>query len=270
MTETLKIGFIGAGNMAEAMIKGLLASDLKTEFAVSDSSVDRLEVIRTVYGIDGVAKDNKKVADFADIIVLAVKPQIISVVLRQLKGRVRDKLIVSIAAGITTEYIESFLGEDTRIVRVMPNTPALVLSGAAAICGGKAATDNDLATVKSMLDAVGSCIIVEESKIDAVTGLSGSGPAYVYQFIEALSDAGVKMGLMRADATLLAAQTVMGAAKMVIETKKHPGELKDGVTSPGGTTICGLHELEKGAMRATVMNAVEAAAEKSRELGKRK
>jgi pyrroline-5-carboxylate reductase len=270
MTENMKIGFIGAGNMAEAMIKGLLASEVKTELAVSDSSVERLEVIRTVYGIEGVSKDNKKVADFADVLVLAVKPQIISVILRQLKGRVRDKLIVSIAAGITTEYIESVLGDETRIVRVMPNTPALVLSGAAAVCGGKAATDEDLATVKGMLDAVGSCIIVDESKMDAVTGLSGSGPAYVYQFIEALSDAGVKMGLMRADATLLAAQTVMGAAQMVIETKKHPGELKDSVTSPGGTTICGLHELEKGGMRAAVMNAVEAATEKSKELGKRK
>lgn len=266
----LKIGFIGAGNMAEAMIKGILASGIKAELAVSDSSVERLEVIRTVYGVEAVSKDNKRVSDFADIIFLAVKPQILSVVLRQLKGRVRDKLIVSIAAGKTIEYIESILGDEIRIVRVMPNTPALVLSGATAVCGGKSALDEDLETVRSLFSSVGSCVIVEEEKMDVVTGLSGSGPAYVYQFIEALSDAGVKMGLTRADATLLAAQTVLGAARMVIDTGIHPAQLKDNVTSPGGTAICGLHELEKGGMRAAVINAVEAATEKSKELGRKK
>ena len=270
MIEKMKIGFIGAGNMAEAMIKGMLLSYEKLNLAVSDTNVERLEVLRTQYKVESVAKDNGKIADFADIVVLAVKPQVIPAVLELLKGRLKGKLIVSIAAGIKTSFIEDILGADTRVVRVMPNTPALVLEGASAIAPGKSATEKDLDLVKEMLEAVGVCIIVDETKMDAVTGLSGSGPAYVYQFIEALSDAGVMMGLTRANATMLAAQTVLGSAKMVLDTGKHPGELKDAVTSPGGTTICGLHELEKGGMRSTVMNAVQAAARKSEELGKKK
>lgn len=269
MIEKMKIGFIGAGNMAEAMIKGLQASFSGLNIAVSDAGVERLELMRTVYGIESVTKDNLKVADFADVLVIAVKPQVISAVLKEIKDRVRGKIIVSIAAGVTTSAIEEITGADVKIVRVMPNTPALVLCGASAVCAGRTAGEKELAVVKEMLSAVGECIVTDESKMDAVTGLSGSGPAYVYQFIEALSDAGVKMGLARQDATALAAQTVMGAAKMVLDTGRHPGELKDAVTSPGGTTIAGLHELEKGGFRAAVMNAVETAAKRSIELGKK-
>ncbi|MGE4317942.1 MAG: pyrroline-5-carboxylate reductase [Deferribacterales bacterium] len=269
MIKNCRIGFIGAGNMAEAIVKGLTSGSEKPQIAVSDMSVERLELFKTSYKAD-VTKDNLKVAGFADILVLAVKPQVMPMVLDQIKDSVNNKLVVSIAAGIRTDAIEYILGSDTKVVRVMPNTPSLVLEGAAAICGGTSAEEADLALVREMLSAVGVCIVTDESKMDAVTGLSGSGPAYVYQFIEALSDAGVKMGLTRADAVKLAAQTVLGSAKMVLETGKHPGELKDAVTSPGGTTICGLHELEKGGLRSTVMNAVEAASKKSEELGKKK
>lgn len=270
MIEKKKIGFIGAGNMAEAIIKGLMTTYKNLDLAVSDTSVERLEVMRTKYNVQAVSKDNAKIIDFADVILLAVKPQVIDSVLAQLKGKVHGKIIASIAAGISTAHIAEIVGKDAKIVRVMPNTPALVLSGAAAVCGGGAAEHDDIILVKEMLDAVGSCIVVDESKMDAVTGLSGSGPAYVYQFIEALSDGGVKMGLTRADATMLAAKTVMGAAKMVLETGKHPAELKDGVTSPGGTTICGVHEMEKGGVRSAVINAVEAGTLKSKELGQKK
>lgn len=267
MIDKMKIGFIGAGNMAEAMIKGLQASYNGLNIAVSDMGVERLELMRTKYGIEAVTKDNLKVADFADILVLAVKPQVVPAVLKEIKEKVKGKIVVSIAAGVSTSSIEEII--DAKVVRVMPNTPALVLCGASALCAGKSVGEKELALVKEMLSSIGECIVTDESKMDAVTGLSGSGPAYVYQFIEALSDAGVKMGLARQDATALAAQTVMGAAKMVLETGKHPGELKDAVTSPGGTTIAGLHELEKGGFRAAVMNAVETAAKRSHELGKK-
>lgn len=270
MIEKKKIGFIGAGNMAEALVKGLMMSYKGLELAVSDTSVERLEVMRTKYGVQAVSKDNAKIIEFADVIVLAVKPQVISSVLAQLNGAVKGKVVVSIAAGVSTSAIAEIVGSDARIVRVMPNTPALVLSGAAAVCGGGEATAEDVAMVKEMLDSVGSCIIIDESKMDAVTGLSGSGPAYVYQFIEALSDGGVKMGLTRPDAIMLAAKTVMGAAKMVLETGKHPAELKDAVTSPAGTTIAGVHEIEKGGVRSAVINAVEAGTLRSKELGQKK
>jgi pyrroline-5-carboxylate reductase len=202
------------------------------------------------------------------VLILAVKPDQVGGALSEIRDQVTEKhLLISIAAGVTLAKLEASLGGDTRIVRVMPNTPALVGDSATGFALGKSATPADAELAKKLFSAVGVAFQVKESLLDAVTGLSGSGPAYVYLFIEALSDGGVAAGLPRDVATRLAAQTVMGAAKMVLETGQHPGALKDMVTSPGGTTIEGLHELEKGKLRGTVMSAVRAATEKSKKLG---
>ncbi len=264
-----KIAFIGGGNMAEALIKGLIAAGTAKpdHILVTDVSVDRLAHLHQTYGV--MQKGNGEAAREADIIILCVKPQVVERVLAEIASAVdAKKLVISIAAGIVIAKIEKALKESSHVVRVMPNTPALVLAGAAALAGGKNATNDDLALTQGIFNSVGRAVIVEEKLMDAVTGLSGSGPAYVFMIIDALSDAGVKEGLPRPLALELAAQTVYGAAKMVLETKEHPGKLRDMVTSPGGTTIEGLHALEKGKLRATLMNAVEAATTRSRELGK--
>jgi pyrroline-5-carboxylate reductase len=201
-------------------------------------------------------------------LILATKPDQVAAALAEIAGAIGPShLLISIAAGVPLAKLESALPPGTRVIRVMPNTPALVGAGAAGFALGKNATAADGELAQKLLSAVGLAVPVKESLLDAVTGLSGSGPAYVYQFIEALSDGGVAAGLPRDVATRLAAQTVLGSAKMVLETRQHPGVLKDQVTSPGGTTIEGVHELEKGAFRATVINAVRAATEKSKKLG---
>jgi pyrroline-5-carboxylate reductase len=264
-----KIAFLGGGNMAEALIKGMIAGNTASpdRILVTDVSVDRLAHLQKTYGV--MQKGNAEAAREADIIILSVKPQVVERVLGEIASVVDErKLVISIAAGVMISKIEKTLKDGSHVVRVMPNTPALVLAGAAAIAGGKNATAGDLALTQSIFSSVGRAVIVEERLMDAVTGLSGSGPAYVFMIIDALSDAGVKAGLPRQLALELAAQTVYGAAKMVLETKEHPGKLRDMVTSPGGTTIEGLHALEKGKLRATLMNAVEAATARSRELGK--
>jgi pyrroline-5-carboxylate reductase len=265
-----KIAFLGGGNMGEALIKGILASGTAKpeQLIVNDVSSERLEHLKKTYGIL-IEKSTKDAAAAAEIILLCVKPQIIDLVLSKL-GTVADsgKLVISIAAGVTIARIEKMLSAGPRVVRVMPNTPALVLAGAAGVAAGSKATESDLALVQQIFGAVGRSVIVEEKLMDAVTGLSGSGPAYVFLIIDALSDAGVKAGLPRPLALELAAQTVYGSAKMVLETGEHPAKLRDMVTSPGGTTIEGLHALEKGKLRATLMNAVEAATARSKELGK--
>ncbi len=269
MSIDKKIAFLGGGNMAEALIKGLIAAEtaIPGHILVTDVSVDRLAHLQKTYGV--MRKGNVEAAREADIIILSVKPQVIERVLAEIAPAVDDtKLVISIAAGIVLARIEKALQESSHVVRVMPNTPALVLAGAAALAGGKNATSDDLALTQSIFNSVGRAVIVEEKLMDAVTGLSGSGPAYVFMIIDALSDAGVKAGLPRPLALELAAQTVYGAAKMVLETKEPPGKLRDMVTSPGGTTIEGLHALEKGKLHATLMNAVEAATARSRELGK--
>lgn len=265
-----KIAFIGSGNMAEALIKGLIAvgATRAERITATDVSADRPAHLQKTYGIT-VAKTNTDAAREAGIVILCVKPPVVEKVLAEISAVVDDtKLIISIAAGIALGKIEKALPEGAHVVRVMPNTPVLVLAGAAALSGGKNATTEDLALVQSMFSSVGRAVVVDEKMMDAVTGLSGSGPAYVFMIIDALSDAGVKAGLPRPLALELAAQTLYGSAKMVLETKEHPGKLRDMVTSPGGTTIEGLHALEKGKFRATLMNAVEAAAARSRELGK--
>ena len=264
------IGFIGAGNMAEALIRGLVRGQHIAATSVSASAprAERLEELARAYGI-AVTSDNGAVAERCSVVVLGVKPQILERVLAEIGDKVKPgTLVISIAAGVDTETIESALADGVRVVRAMPNTPALVGAGATAVSGGKHARPADLATARALFDAVGITIELDESQLDAVTGLSGSGPAYIFLILEALADAGVKVGLARRNAQRLAAQTVMGSAKMLLETDEHPGKLKDMVTSPGGTAIAGLHTLEQGGLRTTLINAVETATKRARELGR--
>jgi pyrroline-5-carboxylate reductase len=271
MLNGKRLAFVGGGNMAEAMLRGLLAAKLMgpDDVFVSDVREDRLAYLQETYRVH-TSTSNAEVASKAEILVLAVKPQIMGEVLDGLIDVVNgEKLLVSIAAGITTTFIADKFPSPVRVIRVMPNTPALVLEAASALTRGSRATLEDLEIAKRLFRAVGKVVIVDESLMDAITGLSGSGPAYIFLIIDALSDAGVKVGLSRDVAQLLAAQTVLGAARMVLETKKHPGELKDMVTSPGGTAIAGLHTLEQGGLRTTLINAVEVATLRSKELGQR-
>ena len=269
MAATLKIGFLGAGKMASALAKGFVASKIVAVKQVLASDV--FEPARTAFAEEvgaGVTASNLEVLRFASVLVLAVKPDQVAAVLAELKPAFTPKhLLISIAAGVTLKKLESSLPPGARVLRVMPNTPALVGAGASGYALGAHATAQDGALAQQLLSAVGIAFAVKESLLDAVTGLSGSGPAYVFQIIEALSDGGVAAGLPRDVATRLAAQTLLGSAKMVLETGLHPGALKDMVTSPGGTTIEGLHELEKGRVRAALMSAVRAAANRSKELG---
>ena len=271
MATLLKIGFLGAGKMATALAKGFVRAELATPRELMAS--DPADAARKNFANETDAKvtaSNADVAKFADVLILATKPDQVAGALSEVHDSLKSKknyLIVSIAAGVTISKLENALPAGSRVVRVMPNTPALIGESASAFAVGKNVTATDVELAKKLLSAVGMVFQVKESLLDAVTGLSGSGPAYVFQFIEALSDGGVASGLPRDIATQLAAQTVLGAARMVLETGHHPGALKDQVTSPGGTTIEGLHELEKGQLRATVMSAVRAATEKSKKLG---
>jgi pyrroline-5-carboxylate reductase len=269
MASKLTIGFLGAGKMATALAKGFVNAGLVTGKQIIASDV--IQAAAAAFAKEVGAKTtafNPDVVKFADVLILAVKPDQVSGVLSEIHEHFTEKhLLISIAAGVTLAKLEAGLGAGARVVRVMPNTPALVGASASAFAPGKSALPADGELVQKLLASVGVVFQVKESLLDAVTGLSGSGPAYVYQFIEALSDGGVASGLPRDVATKLAAQTVLGAAKMVLETGQHPGALKDMVTSPGGTTIEGLHELEKGRLRGTVMSAVRAATEKSKKLG---
>jgi pyrroline-5-carboxylate reductase len=262
------IGFLGAGNMAEALIRGLLRGHADAaRIAASGPRAERMTELGERYHILATT-DNGVLVERSDILVLAVKPQIMRKVLDEIAERVRpDALVISIAAGIPIAAIEGRLRPGTRVVRTMPNTPALVDAGATAIAAGGHATAADLADAKRIFDAVGVTVTLDEYQLDAVTGLSGSGPAYIFLILEALSDAGVKVGLSRRTATLLAAQTLLGSAKLLLETNEHPGRLKDMVTSPGGTAITGLHTLEHGGVRTTLIEAVEAATKRSHELG---
>ncbi len=261
-------GFIGSGKMATALVKGMLRAGIATAESICAS--DPLPAARTGLQSDtsiAVFDSNLAVAERSDVLVLAVKPQSMRQVLDHLRPAMTPAhLIVSVAAGITIGSIDEGLGQSGRIVRVMPNTPALVGEGASAYAMGPRTVPEDEAIVKRCLESVGRAVRVPESLLDAVTGLSGSGPAFVYLMIEALSDGGVRVGLPRDVATLLAAQTVLGAAMMVRDTGEHPGVLKDQVASPGGTTIAGLHALERGGLRAALMDAVEAATHRSAEL----
>jgi pyrroline-5-carboxylate reductase len=267
-TGTLQWGFIGSGKMATALIRGMLRAGVAGTTTIAAS--DPLESARAGLAADTgirVFEANIQVVERSDVLVLAVKPQTMPQVLAQLRPLVGPRhLVVSIAAGVSIASLLEGLGPERRIVRVMPNTPALVGEGASAYALGPGVPAADEAVVKAFLSSVGRAVRVPETLLDAVTGLSGSGPAFVYLMIEALSDGGVRVGLPRDIATMLAAQTVLGSARMVLETGLHPGLLKDQVASPGGTTIAGLHALERGGVRGALIDAVEAATRRSAEL----
>ena len=261
-------GFIGAGKMASALIRGMLNQGVATSRSICAS--DPVSAIRSSLAGEteiSVFETNAEVVERSDVLVLAVKPQSMKGVLQKVCPLLAERhLVISVAAGITLEVMAEELGAGRRLIRVMPNTPALVGAGASAYAMGPGTTPEDESIIRSCLDAVGRTVAVPESLLDAVTGLSGSGPAFVYLMIEALSDGGVRVGLPRDVATTLAAQTVLGGARMVLETGLHPGVLKDQVTSPGGTTIAGLHALEAGGLRGTLIDAVRAATARSAEL----
>jgi pyrroline-5-carboxylate reductase len=265
-----RVGFIGGGNMGEALIRGLLGANLVPAelIAATDVRAERTAQLGRQFGITAHG-DNARLVREADVVILAVKPQIMTSVLGEIAPVVTARhLLISIAAGVATATIRAALGKEARIIRVMPNTPALVLQGAAAIARGKGLGPDDLAIAEEIFGAVGRAVVLDEELMDAVTGLSGSGPAYVAIVIESLADGGVKMGLDRATAMTLATQTVLGAAQLLAETGMHPGSLKDMVSSPGGTTIAGISALEEGGLRTTFIRAVERATQRSRELGR--
>lgn len=264
----LRIGFIGAGAMAEALIRGLIKAGTNPEDLIaSDIQPERLNTMHKVYGIK-VSDKNLAVFQQSDVVVLAVKPQHLDPVLQELMPHDLGSkpMVISIAAGIPLSFLEDRLPPTIPVIRAMPNTPGMIGYGATAISLGNQARPEHEAQARSIFEAIGIVFTVPEAQMDAVTGLSGSGPAYGYVIIEALADAGVKAGLPRPIAMGLAAQTVAGAAHMIQETGLHPGVLKDQVTSPGGTTIAGLHALELGCLRGTLINAVMAATARSQEL----
>lgn len=261
---------VGGGNMGEALSTGMVSAGYARaeEVVIAEPLPARAEYLREKAGFR-VASDGAEAAPGADRVIIAVKPQVLDAVLGGLKDALAHRpLLISVVAGAPTRRFTAALGEEARVVRVMPNAPALVGEGAAGLCAGGRASDADLAEARCLLESVGRAVVLPESLMDAVTGLSGSGPAYVFQFIEALADGGVLAGLPREEAMTLAAQTVLGAARMLLETGEHPGRLKDMVASPGGTTIAGLRALESGGLRAAVMDAVGAAARRSGELGR--
>lgn len=266
---TLKVAFIGGGQMAEAIIGGLIAGKVCGADTVwaTDPVAGRCDRLKTLFSVR-VGSDNRLAVSWADVVILAVKPQSMPDVLREVGNDLSRALVISIAAGVTIRTISEQARGAKRIVRAMPNTPALVREGMTALAFNSGVSEEDRQAARAIFESVGRVIPVEERLMDAVTGLSGSGPAYVFQAIEALADGGVKMGLPRQTAELLAAQTVLGAAKLVLESGEHPAKLKDRVASPGGTTIAGLHQLEQGGFRATLMGAVEAATKRSQELGR--
>jgi pyrroline-5-carboxylate reductase len=271
MLDGRTIGFIGAGNMGGVLIRGLIQSGRvnMAELIVSDVNRARLREIKRAYGVK-TCESNIELVKKADIVIIGVKPHHVDALLDEISAASRaGQIFISIIAGAPVKKFSSRLNPVSGCIRVMPNTPAFVLAGAAAIYAGSNVSPEDLERAAAIFECTGKTVIIQnETLMDAVTGLSGSGPAYVFLAIEALADAGVQLGIARKEASLLAAQTVYGAAKMLLETGKSPGELKDMVTTPGGTTAAGLRMLEKGNFRSAIMDAVEAAARRARELGK--
>lgn len=275
MDTTLRIGIIGGGQMGTALVKGILHAGVAdaSEITVSDVIASARERLHAESGVR-TTNDNTEAAKNADVVVIALKPQVAAEALEPVAGKLMPtQTVLSIMAGVPTGKLERWLSGDdeaanpVHVVRAMPNTPALIGEGMAAISRGAHAKDADMNRAERILAAVGRVVRVDEKQLDAVTGLSGSGPGYVYTVIEALADGGVKVGLPKPLALELAAQTVLGAARMVLETEEHPAVLRDRVTSPGGTTIAGLHAMEAAGIRNALMQAVEAAARRSRELG---
>ena len=273
MTLHGKLGFIGGGRMGEALIQGILKTDIiaSEDILVTDPVAARRAYLVETYGVKSYdSSEDEHIWSDCATVILAVKPQIMKDVLQSARAKVKDShLLISIAAGIQTSLIDAYLkGCNCRIIRVMPNTPAFVLEAASALCQGPRAAPEDMDTDLTVFNSIGKTVILDEKYFDAVTGLSGSGPAYVFTFIEALIDAGLKVGLNRDDAELLVMQTVLGSVKLAMTSNEHPAQLRAMVTSPGGTTIAGLHELEAAGFSGIIMDAVEAATERSKELGK--
>jgi len=268
--ENKKIGFIGTGKMGEALIKGIIHARLvpSGNIYASDMDIAKLQILEKDLKIN-ICKGNCDAVINSDVLIIAVKPQIVPAVLSEIKSSIKNQLIISIAAGVTIDTFEKNLPPKTKVVRVMPNIAATVEEAASAISPGSAVSKEDTAIAASIFNAIGKTVQLQEHLMDAVTGLSGSGPAYIFMIIESLADGGVHEGLDRNTAKLLAAQTVLGAAKMVLDGGSHTGELKDMVTSPGGTTIRGLRVMEEQGVRIAMMNAVIAACERSKELGKK-
>ena len=270
MLQEKKIGVIGCGNMGEALVSGLVLSKAaKPENIIcSDISLNLLKEVRQKYRVI-ITTDNLEVVEKSDIIVYATKPQIIGSVLKETAPALdKSKLIISIAAGVPLAAIAAGLGKELRLIRSMPNICAFVKESATAIAAGEFVLEGDVEMARAIFDSVGKTVFIQENVLmDAFTGLSGSGPAYIFIIVDALADAGVKMGLSRKDSLFLSTQTVLGAAKLLQESKEHPGQLKDRVASPGGTAIAGIHTLEQGGLRTTLINAVEAASERSKQLG---
>ncbi len=265
------IGFIGGGQMGEALIRGLIQSKLyaETDIFVAEPSQDRREYMIATYGING-HNNSDAIWKNSNTVLLAVKPQIMGIVLEASKDLVTpEHLIISIAAGLPISFYEEGLDSDTcKIIRVMPNTPALVLEAASGISGNANVSQQEMQDAEEIFNKIGKAVVLPESSIDAVTGLSGSGPAYVFTFAEALIDAGIEQGLPRPTAEKLALQTLLGSVKLLMESGKHPAELRAMVTSPGGTTIAAQHVLERSGFKGIVMDAVAAAVTRSKELGK--
>jgi pyrroline-5-carboxylate reductase len=272
MLKEKKIAVIGGGKMGSIITQGLIDNKLASSrnIIVTDIDKSRRDALRSSMKIK-VSHDNEKTAKEADIIILAVKPQNMAATLQEIRSVVdKSKLLISIAAGITTKFIESSLAKGVRVVRVMPNTPALVGRGAAAVAGGSRAKTGDIKLTQAIFNAVGISVEVKEKYMDAVTGLSGSGPAYFFLIIEALIEAGLQQGLTRALSKQLAAQTMLGAAHLCLQSEKEPAQLREMVTSPGGTTAAGLKVMEEKNLRDIIMATVEAATKRSKELAKGK
>ena len=269
MSGMTKISFIGGGNMAEALIAGILKAKLvpADEIYVTDVVKGRLDTLCKTYGIK-TGLQNHEAVEWGHINILCVKPQVLDEVVLGISSHVNPtQLIISVAAGYPLQKIQDRIGEKIPLVRAMPNTPAVLQEGVTALAASSQVTQEHRELSERIFQSVGKVVWTDEALMNAVTGLSGSGPAYVYLIIEALTDGGVNVGLPRTVAHTLAAQTVLGAARMVVETAEHPALLKDRVTSPGGTTIAGLQQLEEGGLRATLIDAVEAATQRARELG---
>lgn len=266
LTQT--ISFVGGGRMAEALISGMLSSrSCKAEqIHVADPDSARLDHLKRQYGVQ-IGLTNHEAVVSGEIVVLAVKPQVIAEVLKEIGEALAKRLVISVVAGVRIRRITEACGPQAHVIRAMPNTPAMVGEGMTALAIGPGVGEHEVACARRIFESVGRVVPVDEHFMDAVTGLSGSGPAYVFLMIEAMADGGVKMGLPRETASLLAAQTVLGAARMVLETGQHPARLKDQVASPGGTTIAGLHRLEQGGLRGLLIDAVEAATKRSQDLG---
>ena len=267
----MKLGFIGCGNMAQAMITGILKQNVVSpdELIVSNPHEEKTAKLKEQFGIL-TTTDNKKTAKEAEIVVLAVKPQVYPEVIKEIRDEVSsEQIIVTIAAGVSMEAAERQFGKEVKIVRVMPNTPALVGEGMSGLCCNEYVTEEEFDLVHKIFESFGKAEKITENLMDAVVGVSGSGPAYVYMFIEAMADAAVADGMPRKQAYKFAAQSVLGAAKMVLETGEHPGVLKDAVCSPGGTTIAAVAELEKNGLRSAVIEAQRACVQKSKDMSKK-